>query len=354
MGKTLVTGATGFLGSHVARALAERGDDLRVTVRAESPLELLEDLDVEQVGADVRDRRAVRRALEGVDRVFHVAGATSLRASADTVFDVNVRGTQAVLTEAWLAGVERVVHTSSVGAVGPAPWGKTADETQVYRADGLGVPYAASKHEAEAEALRIAARGLDVVIVNPAFVFGAGDVHRSSTDIVRRFLLGRIPAYVDGALNVVDVRDVARGHLLADEHGRAGERYILGNRNYTWDRLFAELSRLSGIPAPAVRLPAAAALRLAQASEAVPGLQLPFSEVEVRAAAQWWAYRSTKAKRELGWKPGAHEDTVEATVDWWRQRLGGRVWAGGSAGLPWRLAGTTLRTLGRVGHRVTP
>jgi dihydroflavonol-4-reductase len=347
---TLVTGATGFLGSHVARALVERGDDVRVTVRRTSSAEALEGLDVHRVVADVTDRRQVRRALDGVDRVFHVAGSTSLRLSEDDLFRVNVRGTQVVLEACLRAGVERVVYTSSVAALGPAPRGKTVDETQVFRAGGLDIPYVTSKHAAEAEALRVAARGLPVVIVSPAHVLGRGDHRRSSTDVVRRFLLGRIPAYVEGAINVVDVRDVAHGHVLADEAGRPGERYILGNRNYTWDRLFAELARLSGVAPPPMRLPADVALRLVQAAGYVPRAQLPFTAAEVRAAAQWWTYRSTKARRELGWTTGAHEDTVEETVAFWRERLGDRVQTDARP-MRWRVAGGYVRLLERIGTR---
>ena len=187
-------------------------------------------------------------------RVFHVAGSTNLRASADALFEANVVTTRMLLEECVRAEVERVVHTSSVAAVGPAPTGGTADERQLWRG-GDGIPYVDAKHEAEVEALRIAARGLPVVVVCPAYVLGAGDYGRSSTEIVRRFMLRRIPAYVEGAINVVDVEDVAAGMLLADERGVPGERYILGNRNYTWDRLFADLARLSGIEPPALRLP---------------------------------------------------------------------------------------------------
>ena len=216
---TLVTGATGLIGSHVTRRLVQRGDSVRALVRDQSPLGQLDGLEIELAHGDVLDRRSVRRAMRGVQRVFHVAGLTSLRASADTTFAVNVGGTRIVLEEALRAGVARVVHTSSVAAVGPAPRGSTADEQQVFRAGGYGLPYVNAKHEAEVEALRMAARGLPVVVVNPAHVFGAGDRHRSSTELVRRFLCGQILAYVDGALNIVDADDVASGHLLADEQG---------------------------------------------------------------------------------------------------------------------------------------
>ena len=319
MGVTLVTGGTGLVGSHVTRLLVERGDRVRATVRASSRTEQLDGLDVEQVRADVLDRASIRRALRGVTRVFHVAGFTSLRAGADTLFRVNVDGTRIVLEEALRAGVERAVLTSSVAAIGPAPRGATADETQVFRAGRFGLPYVSSKHEAENEALRIAAHGLPLVIVNPAHVMGRGDIHRSSTELVRRFLQRRIPAYVDGALNVVDAEDVARGHLLADERGVVGERYILGNRNFTLDRLFADLGRLSGVDPPAVKLPLEAALQFARAAEALPGTPV-LTVGEVRASSLWWAYRSTKAKRELGWKPSHHEDTLVDTIDWYRSR----------------------------------
>jgi dihydroflavonol-4-reductase len=319
MAVTLVTGATGLVGSHVARLLVERGDRVRVTVRPRSRTEQLDGLDVEQVQADILQRATIRRAMRGVTRVFHVAGLTSLRGDADTLFRVNVDGTRTVLEEALRAGVERAVLTSSVAAIGPAPRGATADETQVFRAGRFGLPYVSSKHEAENEALRIAAQGLPLVIVNPAHVLGRGDVYRSSTELVRRFLRRQIPAYVDGALNVVDAEDVAHGHLLADEAGTVGERYILGNRNFTLDRLFADLGRLSGVEPPAVKLPVAAALHLARAAEAMPGTPA-LTVGEVRAASLWWAYRSTKAKRELGWKPSHHEDTLVDTIDWYRTR----------------------------------
>lgn len=354
MGITLVTGATGLVGSHIARLLVERGDNVRVTVRGRSKLDNVRELDVEKVECDILDPRSLRRALRGVDRLFHAAGYTSLRAPADTMFRVNVDGTRIVLGEALRAGVDRVVYTSSVAAIGPAPAGTTADETQVFRAGRYGLPYVNSKHEAEREALGAAAAGLPVVIVNPAHVFGRGDLYRSSTELVRRFLRREIPAYVDGALNIIDVEDVARGHLLADERGVVGERYILGNRNFTLDRLFADLGRLSGVEPPAVKLPIAAALALARAAAALPGHPL-LTEGEVRASSLRWAYRSTKAKRELGFKPSHHEDSLVNTIDWYREREPERLRDPGTrqpAAL--RLAGYGLRTTGGIVGRLAP
>ena len=320
MPRTLVTGGNGFVGSAVTRLLARRGDELRLTVRKRSRLTQVEELDFERVECDVRDRRAVRRAMKGVDRVFHLAGLISLRDSdEDDLYDVNVNGTRVVMEEALRAGVERVVHTSSVAAIGPAEWGQTADERQLFTAARLGIPYVNSKHEGEAEAMRLAAQGLPVVVVNPTYVFGSGDVYARATGIVRQFMFGRIQAYVGGALNVVDVEDVARAHLLADERGEVGERYILGNRNYTLDRLFADLARLSGVEAPALKLPPGVALTLVQGARAA-GVDPGISVNEVKLASNWWCYRNGKARRELGWSPSPHEDTLEATVEWYRER----------------------------------
>lgn len=348
MAVTLVTGGSGLIGSHVARALLARGDDVRVTVRARSRPDNLLGLEAEQVACDITDRRAVRRALRGVDRLFHCAGTTSLRVSADQQFRVNVGGTRTVLEEALHAGVRRVVHTSSFAAVGPAPRGRTADEAQHFRAGRFGIPYVNAMHEAELEAMRLAAHGLPVVVICPTVVFGRGDVHRSSTELVRRFLRRAIPAYVDGAVNIVDVEDVARGALLADERGAVGERYLLGGRNFTLDRLLADLGRISGVEPPAVKLPLPAALALARGLSPLPGV-LDIHEVELQAMGLWWAFRSTKAKRELGFAPSHHEDTLERTVAWYQEREPLRVRpAGTRQPRAFRAAGFGLRQAGRL------
>ncbi|MFL5976101.1 MAG: NAD-dependent epimerase/dehydratase family protein [Solirubrobacterales bacterium] len=352
MPKTLVTGASGLIGSNLVRALLERGDDVRVLLRASSLADNLAGIDCDRVTGDILDRRSVRRALRDVTRVFHVAGTTSLRRPAAEVYRTNVDGTRVVLGECLRAGVERVVHTSSVAAVGPAPHGSTADETQVFDAGAYGIPYVNAKHEAEVEALRLAARGLPVVVVNPGHVFGRGDVNRSSTEIVRRFLRRQIPAYVDGALNIVDVHDVVRGHLAADERGEPGERYILGNRNYTLDRLFADLGRVSGVEPPALKLPLPVALAFAETQMRLPG-RPAITPIELRASSLWWAYRNTKAKRDLGWKPSPHEDAIEATVGWYREREGDKL-AGPGARQPMQLraAGALARQVGGLVGRV--
>ncbi|MGH2988346.1 MAG: SDR family oxidoreductase [Solirubrobacterales bacterium] len=350
MGKTLVTGGTGFLGSHLVRALAARGDEVRVLARPTSRLEPLSGIEFERASGDVLDAGSVRAAMEGVERVFHVAGITSMRPrDRERVFEINVTGTRHVLEEARRAGVQRVVHTSSVGGIGPAKRGGVADESQEFTGGRLGNTYVNSKHEAEQEAFRCAEQGLSVVCVNPTFVLGPDDPGGGGTSnaLVRRFLLRRIPAYVEGALNIVDVRDVAAGHLLADERGKVGERYILGARNFTLDRLFADLSRISGVAPPRLRLPGSLTLAGVEVLTRV-GLPVPTTPDEVRSGMEWWTYSSEKAERELGFRSRPHEETLEETVRWQMERLGNRVGQSQPMMVPLDLAGQALRLGGRV------
>ncbi len=346
---TLVTGSSGFIGSHLARALRRRGDDLRLLARRGSDLTHLDGLEYEAATGDVTDRRAVRRAMDGVTKVFHVAGTTSMRAGgADRVFETNVVGTRIVMEEALAAGVERAVHTSSAGALGPAERNGTADETQVFRAGALGIPYINSKHEAEREVLRTAAAGLDVVIVNPTFVLGPDDPKGTSNRLIRRVLLRQIPFYVDGGLNVVDVRDVARGHLQAERKGKTGERYILGGRNFTLNRLLADIGRISDVPPPPMRVPLGPTRAAARLGRRV-GMPVPVSDDELLSAAQWWTYSAAKAKRELGFKPRPHEETLEDAVAWQMERLGGRVGRAPRSDPALRLVGRALSLSQRIG-----
>jgi dihydroflavonol-4-reductase len=347
MAKTLVTGGTGFVGVHLVRELARRGDDLRLLVREESRTDLLDGLEWERAIGDVTDRESVRRAMQGVERVFHVAGTTSMR-SRDRirVFQVNVEGTRNVFEEALDAGAERAVFTSSSSAVGAAKPGETIDEDHPFTVGRLGIAYINSKHDAELVATRIASKGLRVVIVNPSFVLGPDDPNPSGTSnaLVRRLLLRRIPGYLDGAINVVDVRDVAKGHLLADERGESAERYLLTGRNFTMQRLFADLSRIGGVPAPPVRMAGRLAVGGVQAME-LAGLRLPTSADEVRSGTQWFTYRNDKAREQLGWEPRPHEETLDDTVRWQLDELGDRVEGHRLTDLALRTTGRALRVL---------
>jgi dihydroflavonol-4-reductase len=322
---TLVTGATGFIGSHVVRLLLERGDEVVAYLEPGAAARPADrgrlHPDVRLVTADVRDRVAVRRAMRHVERVMHLAGVTSLTASRERAFSVNVEGTRIVLEEALRAGVQRAVLTSSLASIGPSPPGRIADERQS-RSESYGDAYLDSKREAEAVALGLRRRGLPVVIVNPSWVMGAGGSGSAAIVLVGRFLRRQIPAYVDGTLNIVGVEDVARGHLLADELGVPGERYILGNRNFTMRRLLTDLGRLSGVQAPVIRVPRAAAPALAAAARRLPsGATLP-APAEVRLACMSWAVSNSRARRELRFSPSPHEDCLEATIAWFRERDG--------------------------------
>src|SRR4051795_4370190 len=327
MGKTLVTGGTGFVGVHVVKALARRGDELRLLVRDKSNTNPLDGIEWERASGDVTDRDSVRRAMQGVDRVFHVAGTTSMRTrDRIRVFQVNVEGTRNVFEEALRAGASRAVLTSSSSAVGAAEPGETIDENQPFTVGRLGVAYINSKHDAELVAMRTAAKGLPVVIVNPSFVLGPDDPNPSGTSnaLIRRLLLRRIPGYLDGAINIVDVRDVARGHVLADERGDSGERYLLTGRNFTQQRLFADLSRIAGVPPPPMRMQGRLAVAGVESMELI-GLRLPTSADEVRSGTQWFTYRNEKAREQLGWEPRPHEETLEDTVGWQLEELGNRA-----------------------------
>src|SRR5436190_5976513 len=347
MPKTLVTGGTGFVGVHLVRALARRGDELRLLAREQSNTDLLEGIEFERVTGDVTDRDSVRRAMKDVERVFHVAGTTSMRTGArDRVLEINVGGTRNVMEEALRAGVTRAVLTSSSSAVGAAGPGETIDEDQPFTVGRLGIAYINSKHEAELVAMRVAAKGLPVVIVNPSFVLGPDDPNPSGTSnaLVRRLLLRRVPGYLDGAINVVDVRDVATGHLLADERGQEGERYLLTGRNFTQQRLFADLSRIAGVPAPPVRMRGRLVVGGVEAIEFL-GLRVPTSADEVRSGTQWFTYRNDKAREQLGWEPRPHEETLEDTVRWQLEELGRRAQGHQLTDLALRTTGSALRML---------
>jgi dihydroflavonol-4-reductase len=347
MPKTLVTGGTGFVGVHLVRELAGRGDELRLLVRERSNTDLLEGIKFERATGDVTDRDSVRKAMKGIERVFHVAGTTSMQTRArDRVVAVNVGGTRNVMEEALRAGVTRAVLTSSSSAVGAAKPGETIDEEHPFTVGRLGITYINSKHEAELVAMRTAAKGLPVVIVNPSFVLGPDDPNPSGTSnaLVRRLLLRRIPGYLDGAINIVDVRDVAKGELLADELGHEGERYLLTGRNFTLQRLFADLSRIAGVPTPPVRMSRRLVVGGVEAMEFL-GLRLPTSADEVRSGTQWFTYRNDKAREELGWEPRPHEETLEDTVRWQLAQLGDRAEGHRVTDLALRATGRALRVL---------
>jgi dihydroflavonol-4-reductase len=316
---TLVTGASGFLGWHVAHVLAERGHRVRALCR---PASQLRELEVERVEGDLRDPDSLRRAVEGCELVFHVAADYRLwsKHPAD-LYASNVDGTRNLLEAAARAKVERVVYTSTVGCIG-MPAGRSGDEqTPVSIADMAG-HYKRSKWLAEQVALEKAAAGLPVVIVNPTAPVGDHDWKPTPTGkIIVDFLRNKLPAFVDTGLNLVDARDTAIGHLLAAEKGRSGERYILGGENLTLEQILGRLSALSGKAAPTIKIPysiAYAAGAITTALAQVTG-RPPLAPLEgVKMARKKMFVTHDKAARELGFAPRPVEGALKRAIDWFR------------------------------------
>src|SRR5271165_3785829 len=262
--KTLVTGATGFLGSHVARALLARGEDVRVLVRPSSDLRALEGLAVERMQGDLRDRASLDRAMQDVRHVYHVAADYRLWArNPREIYESNVTGTSNLLDSARSAGVQKFIYTSTVATIAvPREGTLPNEETQSSLGEMIG-EYKRSKFAAEQCALRAAEAGQPVVIVNPTTPVGPGDWKPTPTGkIIVDFLNGRMPGYVDTGLNFVPVEDCARGHLLAAEKGRAGQRYILGGSNLTLKQMLEMLAAVSGRSAPRWKFPYVLSVRL--------------------------------------------------------------------------------------------
>jgi dihydroflavonol-4-reductase len=324
-GITLVTGATGFVGSHVARQLVEQGEPVRVLVRAGSRREAVGELPVEVVTGDLRDVASLDRACRDVRRVYHVAADYRLwAADPREIYQSNVTGTRNLLEAARRAGVERFVYTSTVATMAVPRAGALPDESTNARLEEMIGHYKRSKFLAEREAFRAAEAGMPVVIVNPTTPVGPGDAKPTPTGrILLDFLRGRMPAYVDTGLNVVAVEDVARGHLLAAERGQAGKRYILGCRNMTLKEILDVLARLTGRTAPRVRLPHAVAYMAGLADELLARMtgrepQIPLEGV--RMSRHKMFVDCSRAVRELGFTPGPVEAALERAVAWYRDR----------------------------------
>jgi dihydroflavonol-4-reductase len=320
--KTLVTGATGFLGSHVARQLAGRGEDVRVLVRPSSDARAIEGLEAERFVGDLRNAASLNRALEGVTRVFHVAADYRLWArNPREIYESNVTGTQNLLEAARRAGVEKFVYTSTVATIAVPRKGGLPDESTQSSVDEMIGHYKRSKFQAEQCALRAAEAGLPVVIVNPTTPVGPGDWKPTPTGkIIVDFLNGRMPGYVDTGLNFVPVEDCAAGHLLAAERGHFGERYILGGRNLTLKEVLDMLAAISGLRAPRWKFPHALAYVAACVDAGVSAVlgrepQIPLEGV--RMARHKMFVDVSKATRELGFSHGPIEGALERAVQWY-------------------------------------
>jgi dihydroflavonol-4-reductase len=326
MRKALVTGANGFIGANVVRALLAHGEEVRAFVRAGSDRRSLAELPVEIAEGDLRDADSVRRAVAGCARVYHVGADYRLWArDPRELHDSNVRGTIHVLDACLALGVERVVHTSSVGTIGLSALPGPCDETTQLAPGQISGHYKRSKLDAERAALSYAERGLPVVVVNPAAPIGPWDAKPTPTGkIVIDFAHGRMPAFVDTGLNVVHVRDVAEGHWLAAERGRPGERYVLGHRNLTLREILETLAELLGRPAPRIRLPYAIAWAAGALSTAAANLvthRPPAIALEaVRMSRRRMFFDGSKAVRELGLPQTPVRDAFEDALRWFAAR----------------------------------
>lgn len=320
-----VTGATGFVGSHVARVLHEQGADLRLLVRSSSNTKNIADLKADLVPGDLRDAASIEKAISGCEVVLHVAADYRLWVrDPQEMYRANVEGTKTILEAARRNNVRRVIYTSSVATMGFTSNGQPATEKSPVSIDNMIGPYKRSKFMAEQVAIDAARSGFDVVIVNPTTPVGEGDLKPTPTGrIILDFLKRKFPAYVDTGLNLVDVRECALGHIAALEKGTAGERYILGGDNLTLKQILDKLGAITGLPSPKVRVPYALALATGVVDEIVTGRirgREPRATIDaVRMGRKKMFVSSAKAEVELGWKIVAVDDALRRAAEWFKQ-----------------------------------
>lgn len=319
MSVTLVTGASGFLGWHVARVLIEHGHRVRALCR---PGSQVREFDVERVTGDLRDPESLVQAVQGCQYIFHVAADYRLWAKdVRELYRSNVDGTRNLLEAAERAGAERIVYTSTVGCIG-MPQNRNGDEETPVSVRDMTGHYKRSKWYAEQVALDKARSGVPVVIVNPTAPIGDHDWKPTPTGkIIVDFLRNKLPAFVDTGLNLVDVRDTALGHLQAAERGRAGERYILGCENLTLEEILGRLASIAHKPAPKVKIPYAVAYTAGMFSTAWAGIsnRPPLAPLEgVKMARKKMFVTHQKAARELGYSPGPVDAALRRAVEWFQ------------------------------------
>src|SRR5271165_3275519 len=318
-----LTGATGFVGSHVARALAEQGADLRLLVRSNSNLKNIQDLKADLFTGDLRDPASLEKGIAGCDVIFHVAADYRLWVrDPDEMYRANVEGTRTILAAARKNNVRRVVYTSSVATMGFTANTLADENSPVSLANMIG-PYKRSKFMAEQVAIEAARAGQDVVIVNPTTPVGERDIKPTPTGrIVVDFLKKKLPAYVDTGLNLVDAKDCAEGHLLAMEKAVPGERYILGGENLTLKQILDKLAAITGLPSPSIKLPYAVAYATGVVDTLVTGKirkREPRVTLDsVRMGRKKMFVTSAKAERTLGWDPGPIDGALRRAVEWFR------------------------------------
>jgi dihydroflavonol-4-reductase len=322
--KCFVTGASGFLGSHVARQLQAAGADLRLLVRSSSRTDNIAEIRAERVIGDLRDLDSLKRGMAGCEFVFHVAADYRLWAiDGKELYDSNVEGTRNILKAARDSKVRRVVYTSSVATMGFGNNGHITDENSPVALSNMIGDYKRSKFMAEQLVIEAAQGGQDVVMVNPTTPIGERDIKPTPTgQIVVDFLKRKFPAYVDTGLNLLDVEDCAKGHVMALEKAKPGERYILGGENLTLKQILDKLAVITGLPSPSIRLPYAMAYATGVVDTLVTGKMLkrePRVTLDsVRMGRKKMFVTSAKAERELGWNAGPVDGALRRAVEWFR------------------------------------
>jgi dihydroflavonol-4-reductase len=322
--KAFITGATGFVGSHVARALAVRGAELRLLVRSTSRTDNIADLRAEVATGDLRDPESLKKAMAGCEFVFHVAADYRLWVrDPEQMYRSNVEGTRAIIRAAQECGVRRVIYTSSVATMGFTREGHIAREDSPVSIKEMVGHYKRSKFMAEQIALEAGRNGANVVVVNPTTPIGEYDIKPTPTGrIVVDFLKRKFPAYVDTGLNLADVKEVARGHLLAMEKARPGERYIMGGENLTLKQILNKLSELTGLPSPTMKVPHGVAMGFAVFDQFFTGTILgkePRATIDaVKMGRKKMFASSAKAEHELGYKVLPVEDALRRAVEWFQ------------------------------------
>jgi len=323
MNNVLVTGGSGFIGSNLAAALLDSGCSVRVFHRPHSDVRALDGLDVEHALGDIRDRAAIQAAMKGCDTVFHTAALISYwKKERPLMFDVNINGTRNVVDACLELGVTKLIHTSSIAAIGFPEHGSTSDETNEFNWGRFDIGYRISKYEAEKEIHHGVGAGLDAVIVNPAVVMGPRDIHFHAGQLIRDIYRKRIFYYIEGGINIVSVEDVVRGHLAASERGRRGERYILSGENLTHREAITIIAEVVGGIRPVFRVPAPFVRFIAGASELAALLfrTHPWVTRELLAGSHLrYHFSCEKAQRELGYRITPFRQTVERAFEWYRQ-----------------------------------
>jgi dihydroflavonol-4-reductase len=323
--KVLVTGATGFIGFHVAKLLKENGFQVCAFVREGSDTSDLKAIDIEMISGDVRDLSSLQRALKDCQQLYHLAADYRIWVNNPrTMYEINIQGTRNAMDAALQAKIEKVVYTSTVGALAACSNGRPSDENTPVSINDMVGHYKRSKFIAEKEVLGFIEKGAPVVIVNPTTPIGAMDKKPTPTGkIIVDFLNGKIPAYLDTGLNFVDVEDVASGHLLAAKHGMIGQRYILGNKNISLRDFFEHLAIISGRKPPKVRLPYLPVLLAAYLDETLSRITGRYPRIPltgVRMARKYMYFDCSKAVRELNMPQTPIEVAIEKAINWFRER----------------------------------